>query len=126
MSAPNEIERRGSPAIRWLYGRWRQVLVFFDLAGDDGRPSATKLTAVAVVVTMLYIAARTKTAPGGVVTLIICVFAILFGRREFRFFLSRWSGRAETQQRDDTERRDVTQRTTTERRDPERGIDPAP
>ena len=97
------IEKRHTSALlRWLYGRWRQVLIFGDLAGADGRPSATKIAAALTLSVVLYISVRTLAVSGGTVTLTICVFAVLFGRQMFGQFLERWQGKTTVTQEDTT------------------------
>jgi hypothetical protein len=94
---------RGGPAFRWLYARWRQVLAFVDLLGEDGRPSSTKLMACAVCSTVLGTAvARTVVAPVEQVWtwpmfwILLMAFAVMFGRRYFGEFLGvlkeKWNG----------------------------------
>ena len=82
--------------VRRSYLVWRGLLGFFDLLGDDARVSATKLAAALVLAAMLYIAVKTLTVPGGVVTLVIAAFAVLFGRRVFLRYLGSRNGNGHT------------------------------
>lgn len=94
---------RGGPVFRYLYARWRQILAFGDLLGEDGRPSATKLMALSVIDTVLGTAiVRAKVAPTEQVwswsmfwILFLC-FSVMFGRRHFGRFMDvmkeKWNG----------------------------------
>ncbi len=90
VAEPGRGYTRGPALFRWLYLVWRQGLAFLDLLGEDGRPSSTKLTAVAIVAVSLHVILETNAANTPLVTLIIASLATLFGRRHFRDFLARW------------------------------------
>lgn len=90
---------RGPVWISYLYLIWRQVLAYLDLLGPDGRPSSTKLIAAFVTIVLATI---------GVMGSIkgvehpwnwpmfwtqMSVFAVLFGRTQFREYLSVLKGK---------------------------------
>jgi len=84
---------RGGPVLRWLYGRWIQVLAFGDLLGRDKRPSRTTLAAVTVLWCACYVLVRTLDATGWLVTLIFGALLLLWSRAKFGRFAERIADR---------------------------------
>lgn len=88
----NHIE--GGKAFNFLYAFWRQVLTFGDLLGKDGRPSATKLMAFAITVSVLFTAfyktlttSEVKIWTWEMFWILFLCNAVMFGRWGFdRFF----------------------------------------
>lgn len=85
----------GGKMFHWLYARWRQALTFLDLLGADGRPSATKMMAFGISISVLFTALyKTLTTDSVEVwtwemfwLLFLCC-AVMFGRWGFDRFVT--------------------------------------
>lgn len=90
---------RGPEWISYIYLIWRQLLAFGDLLGSDGRPSATKITAMLVTFVMCSIgimsAWKGNDQPWNwpMFWTQLSVIAVLFGRTQFREYLSVLKGK---------------------------------